>query len=90
MVTKDALKRYHGYLQRTEKNSDVNDTIGAICLDSNGLLVAGVSSGGIPLKLPGRVGDSAIFGSGCWAENVNGRFFGCSTTGKSSCNLSKG
>lgn len=34
----------------------LQDTVGAIAVDARGILCAGVSSGGLSLKLPGRVG----------------------------------
>lgn len=36
---------------------DIQDTVGAIAWDSTGNLAAGVSSGGLLLKYPGRVGE---------------------------------
>ncbi len=45
-------------------------TVGAVAIDSNGLMVAGTSTGGIPQKLPGRMGDAAIFGAGTFASRV--------------------
>lgn len=32
------------------------DTIGAVCMDTHGHLCAGVSSGGVVYKTPGRIG----------------------------------
>ena len=45
------------------------DTVGAVVLDDEGRLTAGSSTGGVFGKLPGRVGDSPIFGAGVYADN---------------------
>jgi isoaspartyl peptidase/L-asparaginase-like protein (Ntn-hydrolase superfamily) len=52
--------------------SKSTDTVGALCLDSNGNLAAACSTGGVSLKLPGRIGDSAILGAGLYADNDSG------------------
>lgn len=46
---------------------ELNDTVGCVIIDQYGNSSAGVSSGGIPLKYPGRVGEAAIPGAGAWA-----------------------
>lgn len=45
------------------------DTVGAVALDSQGNLATATSTGGTPDKLPGRVGDSPLVGSGGYADN---------------------
>lgn len=54
---------------RTPTHEEVYDTVGAVVVDAYGTVAAGVSSGGIAMKMDGRIGDSAVFGCGVWAEN---------------------
>ncbi len=48
------------------------DTVGALALDREGNLAAADSTGGVGLKLPGRIGDSPILGAGLYADNESG------------------
>lgn len=45
-------------------------TVGAVALDQAGNLAAATSTGGMSNKWPGRVGDSAVIGAGCYADNA--------------------
>jgi L-asparaginase / beta-aspartyl-peptidase len=54
------------------------DTVGAVALDVTGDLAAGTSTGGMPHKPAGRVGDSPWIGAGLYADNGSGAV---STTG---------
>ena len=47
----------------------LRDTVGALALDQKGNLAAADSTGGVSLKLPGRIGDSPILGAGLYADN---------------------
>ncbi len=53
-------------------------TVGAVAIDSKGMISSAVSTGGYWLKLSGRVGDSPIPGAGFWADS---RFGGAVATG---------
>lgn len=55
------------------------DTVGAAALDEHGNIAVATSTGGTPLKMAGRVGDSPMFGAGAYAENSLGA---ASATGK--------
>lgn len=48
------------------------DTVGAVALDAHGNIVAGTSTGGLPNKPAGRVGDSPLIGCGTYADNDRG------------------
>ena len=45
-------------------------TIGAVALDSRGILCACTSTGGVTMKLVGRVGDTPLPGCGTYASTV--------------------
>lgn len=47
-------------------------TVGAAALDKEGHLASATSTGGIPDKKKGRVGDSPIFGAGGYADDQHG------------------
>lgn len=57
---------------------DRPNTVGCVALDVHGNLVAGTSTGGTAGQPQGRVGDTALVGSGLYADN---RLGACSTTG---------
>jgi isoaspartyl peptidase/L-asparaginase-like protein (Ntn-hydrolase superfamily) len=42
-------------------------TVGSLALDSKGTIIAGTSTSGWPLRLPGRVSDSSVIGAGTYA-----------------------
>ena len=44
-----------------------SDTVGAVARDAKGRFAAGSSTGGVAYMMPGRVGDSPIFGAGLYA-----------------------
>ncbi len=54
------------------------ETVGAVALDKEGNVAAATSTGGFPLKLSGRIGDSPLIGCGTYADNQVGA---CSATG---------
>jgi beta-aspartyl-peptidase (threonine type) len=51
-----------------ERLAGEGGTVGAVCLDADGLLAAATSTGGLNGQRPGRVGDSPVIGAGTWAD----------------------
>lgn len=57
--------------QRANAESGLG-TVGCVALDVTGNVAAATSTGGVPNKRPGRVGDSPVFGAGGYADNAAG------------------
>ena len=53
-------------------NIENHDTIGMLAVDKNGTISGGCTTSGLAYKMPGRVGDSAIVGSGLFVDNQIG------------------
>jgi N4-(beta-N-acetylglucosaminyl)-L-asparaginase len=53
-------------------NIENHDTIGMLAIDKNGTISGGCTTSGLAYKMPGRVGDSAIVGSGLFVDNEIG------------------
>jgi N4-(beta-N-acetylglucosaminyl)-L-asparaginase len=49
-----------------------HDTVAVLCLDRKGSLGGVCTTSGLPFKLPGRVGDSPLIGSGLYVDNEAG------------------
>jgi L-asparaginase / beta-aspartyl-peptidase len=69
------VHRYNEFIEERKKNlqllerTSASGTVGAIALDRHGNLAAATSTGGSPAMRQGRIGDSAMPGIGCYANN---------------------
>tara|TARA_B100001059_G_scaffold231472_1_gene267358 strand:+ start:3888 stop:4847 length:960 start_codon:yes stop_codon:yes gene_type:complete len=75
------LKRLRKLKSRLVESHSIQDkigTVGAVAIDKEGNISAATSTGGMTNKMPGRVGDTPIVGSGTWAQN---NVCGVSSTG---------
>ena len=77
MITELARRKYEEEKNRRTKPSG-HDTIGCVALDQAGSLCVATSTSGANLRLPGRVGDTPIIGSGFYAQTGVG---GAAATG---------
>ena len=69
MVSPRARKRFERHEGEAKKRMRTGDTVGACAIDGDGRVAAATSTGGIPWKRPGRVGDTPLPGAGTWAED---------------------
>lgn len=80
-VSPDSQKSCGPYTPQKLKNifnEKNHDTIGMVAVDGEGHIAAGTSTNGARHKIPGRVGDSPIPGSGAYADGMVG---GAAATG---------
>lgn len=69
LLTCDSRRRWEEWKARAP---DAHDTLCLVALDARGDLAVGCSTSGLPYKLPGRVGDSPLIGSGLYVDNEVG------------------
>jgi beta-aspartyl-peptidase (threonine type) len=55
-----------------ERRAELGNTVGAVARDAQGRFAAATSTGGVALKLPGRVGDTPVPGAGNYATPAAG------------------
>lgn len=68
-VTERQFKLFWKRLQGERPFALPTGTVGAVALDAAGDVASATSTGGVPDKQPGRVGDSPLFGAGGYADN---------------------
>lgn len=72
------LRLWDLYQEGEVLNHGAKGTVGAVARDMNGSITAGTSTGGMTMKMRGRVGDSPLIGAGTYADS---RYGGVSCTG---------
>ena len=73
LISPRARERFKTYVERRAEvgfAQSEHGTVGAAALDIHGGLAAATSTGGVPGKMVGRVGDSAIIGAGTFANET--------------------
>lgn len=82
LVTPESLLRHERH-KKYALGPDTcrNDTVGALVIDGYGDSAVGASSGGISLKLEGRIGHAALPGCGIWVEQGSLSKVCCCTSG---------
>jgi isoaspartyl peptidase/L-asparaginase-like protein (Ntn-hydrolase superfamily) len=81
MRTQNALMRWRKALNEESEKLEAyqgHDTVCVIGLDQSGRMGVGTSTSGLFMKMPGRIGDTAIIGSGFYCD---ARYGGAAATG---------
>ncbi len=76
LLTENSRDAFKEWLKTKEYKPIINienhDTIGMLCLDSQGDIAGACTSSGLSYKMNGRVGDSPIIGAGLFLDNEVG------------------
>lgn len=78
MPTPERRKAWEAWRAKQEAAEKTHDTIALLVVDAHGIMAGGCSTSGLGYKIPGRVGDSPIIGSGLY---VDGEVGGAGATG---------
>ncbi|QTD38418.1 N(4)-(beta-N-acetylglucosaminyl)-L-asparaginase [Polaribacter batillariae] len=82
LLNENTRKAWEKWKEKSEYKPIINienhDTIGMLAIDKNGDISGGCTTSGLAYKMAGRVGDSAIIGSGLFIDNTVG---GATATG---------
>jgi N4-(beta-N-acetylglucosaminyl)-L-asparaginase len=82
LLTESSEKAWERWKEKSEYKPIINienhDTIGMLAIDKNGDISGACTTSGLAYKMSGRVGDSAIIGSGLFIDNEIG---GATATG---------
>jgi beta-aspartyl-peptidase (threonine type) len=70
LITDVQRARWEARRAGASTEAEPKGTVGAVARDARGHLAAATSTGGIPMKLSGRVGDSALIGAGTYADDL--------------------
>ena len=69
-VTGERRRQLDELLEKGGFDADVKyGTVGAVAVDTNGHVAAATSTGGLPAKQWGRIGDSPLIGAGTYADD---------------------
>jgi N4-(beta-N-acetylglucosaminyl)-L-asparaginase len=76
LLTPESRRRYEEWKRHGQgaelPHFDDHDTVGVCALDGAGRIAVGCTTSGLAWKLPGRVGDSPIVGSGLYVDDAVG------------------
>jgi N4-(beta-N-acetylglucosaminyl)-L-asparaginase len=74
----------HKYGRGEFRNPTIRGTIHVSAVDAKGDIAGCTSTSGLFFKMPGRVGDSALIGAGCYTDNAVGS---AGSTGRGEANI---
>lgn len=69
LLSDEQKRKWEQWRARHIRKPDGHDTIALLALAPDGTIAGGCSTSGLGYKLPGRVGDSPIIGSGLYVDN---------------------